>query len=85
MPEEIMAYLSLMYPQFADIKVAHFDGFNPDEILQRVLEFLNDPAHANYRYIDSHVDYFHPKHIPMPDTDDPEGCFWVEVTIIYTE
>jgi hypothetical protein len=79
-----MAYIKTNYPEFKDIRVETWDGFNPGVVLQQVLDFLQDPAHATYRLIDTHVDYFHTR-VPPVSSDEPEGDIWVEVSIIYTE
>lgn len=73
-----------MTVKFKDLKIVHFDGYGPINILSQVLEFINDPVHADYTYINSHVDYFHPT-IKKCLSDDPEDDLWVEVSILYTE
>ena len=76
-----MTYIPMQYPQFSDIRVAHFDGLNPAAVLADVLAFID--ANPTHRFINTHVDYFHPK-LAHTCTDDPESQMWVEVTLIYT-
>ena len=78
-------FISKNYPQFSDIKIEHFDGLDPGTVLVKVLEFINDPAHADYRWINSHVDYFAPSNITAPVGSNPEQAMWVEITLVYTE
>lgn len=80
-----MAYIKTNYPEFQDIRVAHFDGFDPKVVLEKVLTFLTDPAHATYRLINTHVDYLMPKEKHTALTTDPEASHWVDVSILYTE
>ena len=75
-------YTKNMYPQFSDIRVAHFDGLNPVTVLEDVLKFIDD--HPTFRWIDSHVDYFQPPCVRTPVCKSPEESMWVEVTLIYT-
>ena len=76
-------YVASKYPQFRDIKVKHFDGYNPENILADVLSFIGD--NPSCRWIDSHVNYFFNPTIAMPQCSRPEKHVWVEVTLIYTE
>ena len=71
---------------FEDVKIFHCDGYRPEMVLQKVQDFLTDPANAKFRLIDTHVDYVHPTGIHRhPDPNSPEDDMWVEVTIIYRE
>ena len=76
-------FKSETYPRFQDIQIIHFDGYDPGKTLVKVLEFFNDPAHAEYRLLDTHINYLLPIDPKHPSYDDPECGFWVEVTIIY--
>jgi hypothetical protein len=83
-----MAYNPTMFVDFSAIKVAHFDGFDPKSVLERVLNFFSDPANSKYKLIQSHVGYFQPNQLPpwlRLDSGDIESSYWVEVSIIYTE
>ena len=70
-------------PRFKNLRVFHCDGFDPDMVLQKVNDFLAHPDHKNFKYINSHVDYFRPN-TPQFQSE-PEKDFWVEVTILYQE
>ena len=79
-----MAFKKKNYPEFRDIKIAHFDGYNQVKCFESMLQFLTDPVHAKYRLLHHCVNYVKPP-VVRPDSDDPKKNVWVELTIMYAE
>lgn len=77
-----MSYNRRNYPQFKDIHIFNVPGNNPLEIQQAIIDFLTDPAHVNYRFIDSHVNYFS---WSCDRLNAIPADLWTSVAIIYTE
>ena len=82
-----MPYTSTFYPEFQDIKVAHFHGWDPHSVFLELGMWMGMEAHKNYRYIGHSIHYLDPvdginctKTVTEPDQD-----FYVEAVIIYTE
>jgi hypothetical protein len=77
-----MAYTFINYPEFKDIKIFNVPGEDLLQVQQVLIDFITDPAHANYRWIESFVFYLNQKH---RGGSPPLNNKWVAATIIYTE
>ena len=81
-------YVKANYPQFSDIKLWHRHGWNSELIFKELGQFINDPANADLRYIDSFIHYLDGAKIANLSTCqciDPNQNTWVEVAVLYTE
>jgi hypothetical protein len=77
-------YIEQNYPEFQDIKIWNFPTGNLEELQDAIVDFVTDPAHINYRWIDGWVRY----ETAGPSLNVINGLptsIWASATIIYTE
>jgi len=79
-----MPYTKTFYPEFSDIRIWNYPTANLIDLQEAIVEFITDPAHATYRWIDAWVKY----ETAGPSLNVIHGLptsIWGAATIIYTE
>ena len=76
-----MAFNKNFYPQFSDIRIYNVPGRDPATIQQMIVDFITDPAHSSYRWIDFCVNYLS---WASDGRQTHPGDLWTSVAIIYT-
>jgi len=70
--------------KFKDIRVRHFHGYNIDNVVNGIREFILDPSHVYYELYDMNITYI-PRQDPTHSFTTPNKDIWVEVTLFYKE
>lgn len=79
-----MSYNANFYPKFSDIHIWNYPTSDLMDMQAAITDFVTDPAHADYRWIDGWVRY----ETAGPTLNVVRGIptsIWGAATIIYTE